>query len=389
MKNVKIEGGGNSRAFTLVELLVVIAIIGILIALLLPAVQAAREAARRMQCTNHMKQIGLAVHTFTDAQRGVPPATLGAYSRLTFWFVILPYMEQTAVYSQMDGLNDGLGINAEGANNNANPNCSGELPGVDQAAKLEYLRSLARVSMYYCPTRRNASGTLTTGARPGDLGGSPNHCVQPKPMEQWRHGPSSDYAIPAVTHRANRSETNLPTLADDPGVLDNDQMTAAWPQTNLANWDSATSRERAPFRGARFSATTGETNWASVAKTWIPRDTMAYWADGTSNQLIAGEKYMLSGDLYSSHWDSTWLWSHEDVLSGTYRGFHFYYPFARSNVRETWECHHTHKRFGSSHTGIANFTLGDGSVQSIKTTTPNTIMIPLCHVSDGNSVSIP
>jgi prepilin-type N-terminal cleavage/methylation domain-containing protein len=88
------------RGFTLVELLVVIAIIGILVALLLPAIQAAREAARRTQCSNHLKQIGLAVHNFHDAQKGLPPLLLGR-RRPSFWAVILPYMEQQSVWNQI------------------------------------------------------------------------------------------------------------------------------------------------------------------------------------------------------------------------------------------------------------------------------------------------
>src|SRR4051812_28024023 len=93
------------RGFTLIELLVVIAIIGVLIALLLPAVQAAREAARRSQCTNHPKQLGLAMQGYIDAQGALPPTSASGFPTGTMMndfsmkVRLLPYLEQMAIYS--------------------------------------------------------------------------------------------------------------------------------------------------------------------------------------------------------------------------------------------------------------------------------------------------
>jgi len=141
----------SKNGFTLVELLVVIAIIGALVALLLPAVQSAREAARRMKCQNHLKQIGLGLHNYHDVHGGLPPggmataSTAQANDGMGFHVFILPYVEQDALFRQFNG----------SVPYNAAPN-----------------RNLgaAKVALYLCPSAinfytENASENAATGEK--------------------------------------------------------------------------------------------------------------------------------------------------------------------------------------------------------------------------------
>jgi len=149
-----LTGGGPSRrsrlAFTLVELLVVIAIIGVLVALLLPAVQSARESARRMQCSNNLKQIGLAAQNFNDVYSRFPPGVLSTSGNLTdtqysqqatshqllgVMAYLLPYLEQ----------NNAHGLITTDPNVEVQTTYWGNHPGSVTAGR-------TRIKAYQCPS---------------------------------------------------------------------------------------------------------------------------------------------------------------------------------------------------------------------------------------------
>ena len=138
---VDCRSGRGRRGFTLIELLVVIAIIGVLVSLLLPAVQSAREAARRSQCVNNLKQMGLALQNYLDSMRSFPMGVVArnvvdcARRDHTAFTMMLPYIEQQAIYNAINF--DYAAANTQG--------------GV-HAGATNFTAMSAQIAVYVCPS---------------------------------------------------------------------------------------------------------------------------------------------------------------------------------------------------------------------------------------------
>lgn len=153
----------RKRGFTLIELLVVIAIIAILIALLLPAVQQAREAARRSTCKNHMKQIGLAMHNYHDTFSRFPIGEQAGFIRPNWRAPILPYLDQAPAYNQM---NFNISTTVGGF---MSENSGGSYGYGTGAGTNEVLKTL-RVPVYNCPSSPHSISSNDNGMNNYDQG---------------------------------------------------------------------------------------------------------------------------------------------------------------------------------------------------------------------------
>ena len=246
----------RSRAFTLVELLVVIAIIGILIALLLPAVQAAREAARRTQCSNNLKQLALGCLTFEDANKALPPSEIT--DCFAPWTVLIqPHIEQSAMYDNWDLTRQYY---------YQPPSAGGHL------------------SVMYCPTRRSV-GNAPSGGMFRTLSRNP------PPTAPGPDG-RGDYACNGGTFDATSPPTgatggvvNLPNGWNGSFVkcaLPN----GSWPFTNPSG-DVGT--------GATGSSMVAQTNALHPVSSWKCQLRMNDILDGTAHTFLLGEKFVPEG----------------------------------------------------------------------------------------------
>ncbi len=336
--------------FTLVELLVVIAIIGVLVALLLPAVQAARATARRVQCSNKVKQLGLAIHNMYDANKVLPPLSVDETSRLpgkrpnrsptavrgpyqgkvgfTVFAFLLPYIEQQAVYDVMSG-DDGVNALIEGE------------PGYGHV-----------ISGFQCPDEPSPS--QLTGRSAHEASGA----------SKWA---TTNYA-------ANFLVFGQPNFV----LIDIDKPS------------------RSPQRG-----TEGSTTFEMIT-------------DGLSNTLFFGERYAtcgFTGDAGNSS-TSTSLWADanygfhpslcvDDKSGGVWKGtrppggvdpdlipfYHTYQPCAPFQPSVNWIQNCFPRQGQALHNDGMNVCLGDGSVRLVNASIEHVVWAAICDPSDGTVIS--
>jgi prepilin-type N-terminal cleavage/methylation domain-containing protein len=327
--------------FTLVELLVVIAIIGILIALLLPAVQAAREAARRSQCSNNLKQIGLAMHNYHDTFKTFPPGftndhgqaqnylgqPLGPYHGLNRWYASWAWSAYVAPFMELTPQYETLGVTRTWA-----------ADSLLTAASQNVIQT--PVSTLRCPS--------DTGQELNNVGG------------EYRPADTAGTQYYAAT------SNYMGVCDDDSANIDNRQNNCS----GVLYVDSSTKIR---------DVTDGTSNVLMVGEKCLERTHARCNASGYKQNCGAGIVFVVGASNQLSH-DNR---SNCAALGTVARGINWDSDQACNNL---WNAKSS---FHSLHPGGAQFVLVDGSTHFIPETIDLTTLRRLGNRSDGNPVQVP
>jgi prepilin-type N-terminal cleavage/methylation domain-containing protein len=325
------RGLKGRQAFTLIELLVVIAIIGVLVGLLLPAVQQAREAARRSSCTNNLKQLGLAVHNFADKfGERMPTGVSGWYDGSgnytgSAFLVLLPYLEQTTAWDAWrdKGPTNRRFFGKDDPRNNSTKNGA--------AGMTDF------VGTFICPSKDRGGQYFTTVDIPGG------------------NGMCGDYAVSQGS---------------------NDGASNGWRGNGAFMTPGNNNQDYFGDDGLKFKdITDGLSNTFAFGEKHVPPTAIA-GNISTGNGDDAKEKYRGDNTIYSAaNYSTSGGWF--NVARNTASGF-----ADDPNDQQQWTWY---KKFGGGHPGVVLMSYCDGSVGTLNRTTGQTVLDALATRAGGEA----
>lgn len=359
MKRVQRQSGvckqcPSAAGFTLIELLVVIAIIAVLIALLLPAVQQAREAARRTQCKNNLKQLGLALHNFHDTFRHFPVGEYNDDHNSWGWTIfLLPYFDQAPLYTVMVNISADQTCVFVPPNMGGGPNTVSGSTAWSGAPSLDALDNGGAGTPGFGYSRTN----LTCGVSQGVAGGA------------------ASKLLPGLLCPSDVMP-NLPNGYAKTCYLANLGNSANWGATTLASGGYNGGKQNGVMMNAGDNNNTYTTDMGGVS-------------DGTSNTLAIGEVTQSNGSTLSNNLGPVWAGGRSqyngwngNTAAEQFRAADVNYP-----INNTVASYVSDFSFRSKHTGGAHFLLVDGSVRFISQNLDGLVYSALGSRNGGETVS--